>query len=99
VYDLCKSEIVTGKDELRSVSTKKEVGFSIPGDLRDLLETYGCDLPTWELIKFVLDEQRWGEKIILSHETVGDETTGKVLTVVSGDRFMLESYISRETIE
>ena len=99
VYDLCKSEIVSGKDELRSVSSKKEVGLSIPKDLQDLLETYGCDLPTWEHIKFALDEQRWGEKVILSRETVGDETTGKILIVTSGDRFTLESYISRETLE
>jgi len=99
VYDLCKSEIVSGRDELRSVSTKEELSLSVPPDLRGLLDTYGCELPIWEHIKFILDEGGWGERVILTRETVNGEVTGKVLTVAARDRFTLENYISRETVE
>lgn len=99
VYDLCKSEIVTGRDELRSVSSKEELALGVPPDLRGLLDTYGCDLPIWEHIKFILDEGLWGEQVVLTRETVNGEVTGKILTVAARDRFTLENYISRETLE
>jgi hypothetical protein len=99
VYDLCKSEIIPGKDDLRSVTTIKEIGLFIPADLRQLLETYDCEISIWERIKFILDEQRWGEKVVVTRETVKDETTGKLLTIAARDRFTVENYISRETVE
>ena len=76
VYDLCKSEIIPGKDELRSVVTIREISPFIPSDLRQLLETYNCELSIWEHIKFLLDEQRWGDKVVITKETIKDETTG-----------------------
>lgn len=99
VYDICKSEMIPGKDELRSVTTIDEIRTFIPDDLRRLLDSYKCDLPIWEHIKFSLEEKRWGEKIILTRESLNSEITGKILTIVAGDRFSLESYISREEIE
>lgn len=99
VYDLCKSEIIPGKDELRSVSTIREISPFIPSDLRQLLETYNCELSIWEHIKFLLDEQRWGDKVVITKETIKDETTGKVLTIAARDRFTIENYIARETVE
>lgn len=99
VYDICKSEVIPGKDELRSVTTIDEVKLFVPSDVRSLLETYKCELPIWEHVKFSLDEQRWGDKIILTRETVDGEIVGKILTIVAKDRFSLESYISREEIE
>jgi len=91
--------MVPGKDELRSVTTIDEIRTFIPEDLRKLLDTYKCDLPVWEHIKFSLDEKMWGDKIILTRENINEEITGKILTIVSNDRFSLESYISREDIE
>lgn len=99
VYDICKSEIIPGKDELRSVTTIQEISISIPGDLRQLLETYNCDITVWEHIKFSLQEQRWGDQVVITRESVGDEVTGKILTIAARDRFTLENYIIRETLE
>lgn len=99
VYDICKSEIIPGKDELRSVATMQEISISIPSDLRQLLETYNCDITVWEHIKFSLQEQRWGDQVVITRESIGDEITGKVLTIAAKDRFTLENYIIRETVE
>lgn len=99
VYDICKSEMIPGKDELRSVTTIDEIKLFLSSDIKSLLETYKCDLPIWEHIKFSIDQKRWGDKIILTRENIEGEIVGKILTVESGDRFTLESYISREEIE
>ena len=99
VFDICKSEMPPGRDELRSVTTIDEIKIFIPADLRNLLETYKCELPIWEHIKFCIDESRWGDKVILTRETIENEITGKILTIVSRDKFTLESYLSREEID
>jgi hypothetical protein len=99
VYDICKSEMSPGKDELRSVTTINEVKIFLSSDIVNLLETYKCDLPIWEHVKFCIDESRWGDKVILTRETIDEEVTGKILTILAKDRFTLESYISREDIE
>jgi hypothetical protein len=88
-----------GKDELRSVTTIGEVKMFLSHDIVNLLETYKCDLPIWEHIKFCIDEKRWGDTVVLTRETIDEEVTGKILTIVAKDRFTLESYISREEIE
>lgn len=99
VYDICKSEIIPGKDELRSVTTIQELSIFIPSDLRQLLETYNCDITVWEHIRFLLEEQRWGDRVVITRETINDEITGKILTIAARDRFTLENYIIRETLE
>jgi hypothetical protein len=99
VFDICKSEMPPGRDELRSVTTIDEIKIFMPEDIRNLLETYKCELPIWEHIKFCLDESRWGDKVILTRETIENEILGKILTIISRDKFTLESYLSREEIE
>ena len=93
VYDLCKSEIIAGKDETRAITSKEDIGFSIPSDLRDLLDTYDCDLATWEHVKYSIDYKKFGENIILTRELVDTEITGKVLVIKARDAFSIESYI------
>ena len=50
VYDICKSEIITGKDEMRNTAKIDDFKFGIPNDLINLLTTYNCDVNIWEHI-------------------------------------------------
>ena len=99
VYDMCKSEIIPGRDELRSVTTIEEVEFGLPEDIVNLLKTYECELPTWEHVKYVFDEDAWGTKIILTRDQIEDEVQGKMLTIKQRNKFILENYISREVVK
>jgi hypothetical protein len=99
IYDLCKSEIVQGRDELRSVTKLEEISLSLPQDLRDVLKSYECDITVWEHLRFILEERRWGDRVVLTRENINGEVVGKVMTVSAGDRFSLEDYISRENPE
>ena len=49
IYDLCKSEIAAGKDELRSVVKADELKISIPSQLWDVLTTYDVDVAILEI--------------------------------------------------
>ena len=84
---------------MRSVTTIEEIEMSLPEDLTSLLKSYECTLPTWEHAKFILDEDEWGTKIILTRDIIEDEVQGKILTIQKRNKFVLENYINREVIK
>lgn len=92
VYDICKSEIIPGKDETRSVITKKDVSHSLPQNLVSLLEEYNVGIADYEMAKFIIDNERWGSVIILSRETEEDGVSGKMLNFVASNKFRVDPY-------
>ena len=95
IYDICRSEIAYGKDELNSIMEKKDIKISLPPDICDILETYDVDLATYENAKFILDEELWGTKLTLNKEIMEDEETGKILIFASKDKFKIETFIRK----
>jgi len=92
IIDICKSEIIPGKDESRLITHLDDIKIMLPQDLASILENYDCDLPTYENAKFILDEKAWGEKLILLKESVGDEIAGKVLMFNGPKDWRLETF-------
>ena len=92
VVDLCKSEIIPGKDELRSIKTIEDIAITIPSDIRSVLENYSVDIPTWEMAQFLLQEKQWGKNIILTKEIINDEVHGKAMFFDSADKVRIESF-------
>jgi len=97
VIDLCKSEIVSGREECSFV-TKNDLGFMLPDQAKTVLESYDCDLPTWEHALFIIQEQRWKEFIILERKENEAGTEGKLLRIHSFNRFTIEPFIDRRDI-
>jgi len=94
IFDICKSEIVAGKEDLNSITTKEEMSLSLSSDLVDVLKTYNVDLPTWEQASFIITHKKWGENIILSKDFINDEVTGKRLVFVGPQKFKLEEFLA-----
>ena len=98
VYDVCKSEMITGKDELNTVTTISEIRRGLPTDLREVLDSYNCDLPIWENVLFLYLNKMWGETVVLTRDSLNNEVQGKVLRLVSEDAMHIENYIISETM-
>jgi len=98
VYDICKSEIVAGKDELRNTTKIEDFKFRLPDDLINLLTSYSCDISVWESVCFSLLSEKWGSKIILTRETINDEICGKMLTIKSEKQFIVEDFVISESL-
>tara|TARA_Y100001937_G_scaffold117176_1_gene170125 strand:- start:17 stop:484 length:468 start_codon:yes stop_codon:yes gene_type:complete len=98
VYDVCKSEIVTGKDEVRSSPRVEDFKFSLPNDLYELLIHYKKEIPDFEMSQFLLDNEVWDSTIVLSREELDDHTQGKVLRFVGKEKFRIESYVHKDII-
>ncbi len=95
VYDVCKSEIMTGKDEMKSGLSKQDFKLSLPEQLYDLLGQYEREICDYEYSLFILDNKMWDEKIILSREEIDDHIQGKTLKFLGPERFRIESYVHK----
>lgn len=99
VVDICRSELVVGKDELATVTTIDDVALTIPQDVRGILETYKVDIATWEYAQFILQNQLWGTHLVLTRDMLDDETQGKVLIFNGPNKFNIETFIRKEYLE
>ncbi len=102
VIDICKSEIAVGKEDLRSVNTIDDLKIGLPEDTCNLLESYSCDLATWEHVDFIYRNEKWDEQIILARDAIDDEIQGKRVTFREKDGkvlLRLESFISRDIVK
>lgn len=99
VYDLCKSEIVQGKEAMPSLLTINDVKASLPKNLSDILESNDADLPTWETAQFILENKRWGEFIVINSETEAGARHGKYVRVLSDTMFKVENFYREESVK
>lgn len=92
VFDLCKSEIIDSKEELRSVQTKEDICISLPSDVVSLLESCNADLATFQEVNFILEGNTEKKKILLQKEVVDDYVTGKFLSVTETGKMRVEPF-------
>lgn len=95
---ICKSEVVQGQEDLRTLVTIDELKLGLPEQLSKLLQNYDLDLATWEQAKFIIEQQFWGDVIILVREKLGDHCQGKLVRILGDSLFKIESFIVQETL-
>ena len=98
VFDICKSEILTGRDEVRTQMSIDDFKFSLPSDVFELLNQYEKELPDFEMTQYIIDNKKWDSTIVLSREEMDDSIQGKILRFMSDDKFRIESYVHKDTI-
>jgi len=98
VFDICTSEIMTGKEAMSSITTIDDLKASMNPKLIALLEKNNCDLPTWEHAKYILENSRWGEIVILSSEVEGDDKVVKYLKIISETFFSVDTHVRKEVL-
>jgi hypothetical protein len=99
VIDLCKSEILKNKEELKSIITIQDIEQTLPHNLVNLLNSNKCDLPTWEFVSYIFLNKLWGNFVIMTSDFDYDENirTGKYVQILSESLFKVDSF-SREEI-
>ena len=99
VVDICRSELVVGKDELATVTTIDDVSLTIPPDVRNVLQTYSVDIATWEYAQFILQNELWGTHLVLTKDILDEDTQGKMLIFNGPSKFNIETFIRKEYME
>ena len=99
IVDLCKSEIVEGKDETSSIVDIDDLKISLPEKLINILESYSVDLPTWEHASFILEEKMWNERIKLTSDETNEKSISKFLLFLATDSFKIITESSQLFLE
>ena len=92
IVDLCKSEILE-KSEDFPVVNMSDLMFSLPQDLRAVFDSYDVDMPTIQNALWIIDNSRWGEKIILVKKELDDRIEGKSLVFKAPNQYRIETFL------
>jgi hypothetical protein len=98
VVDLCKSEILSGKDESVAVRTLDDIKFSIPENLVQLLESNRTSYADYEKLEWILNNEIWDETVILTSDIEEGTRVGKILKFSKDGRPRVEPFASVELI-
>lgn len=98
VIDFCKSEIVVGREDMRSQLSIDDIQHSIPSALFELLESYDKEIPDFEHAQFILENESWDDYIVLTREEIEDYVQGKLVRFISNEKFRVESYTLRRAV-
>ena len=61
----------------------EDLKSSMPERYVTILERYNCELPTWQEVQFIIDNELWGKFVILTREQEDDGSmAGKYLSVL-----------------
>ena len=96
VYELCKSDILQNVEGTKSSITIEDISLMIPESVASIMKSYEKDLPDYEHIKFMIDENKVGEFIILSQEFNDGRKSGKVLKYKGNGKFEIEPFSRSE---
>ena len=99
VYDICKSEILAGKDESAIIRNLSDVKLLIPEHFVQLLETNNCEFADYEKLEFIISNEFWSERILLSTDFEENNRVGKMLTFSSKGKPRVEPFMSKELID
>lgn len=92
VIDICKSEL-TSKEDSVSLQSIDDIKFSLTAELCRVLESYQCDLATWELAEWIYLSKSWDQWIILAkEEDESGDLHGKRLLFTGDGKFRIEAF-------
>ena len=98
VIDICKSEILPGQ-EIGAVMTKRDCAMMLPAGIKQMLEAYECDVPDWEHALYILQNENWGDFIIIHREeTESGDLTGKILKFIGAGNYRLEPFLQKRIV-
>lgn len=98
VYEICKSEILNNVEGTKSSITIEDMSLMFPETVLNILKSYEKELPDYEHVKFMMDENKAGDFIILSQEFNDGRRTGKVLKYKGKNKFEIEPFSMSEII-
>jgi hypothetical protein len=84
------------RESAPTIPTIEEIKTNLPEKLVELLSSFNLELYTWQEIRFVYDNEKWGRPIILQKEEDGGERFGKYLLLVGKTLWSIDSFSTED---
>jgi len=93
VVDVCKSEIVSGKENMNSLIKIEDIKPSLHPNFVGILESSQADLATWESVQFIVENKQWGQFVVLTNDSEGEEIHGKYIKILGESMCKVETFM------
>lgn len=90
VYDICKSEIINS-DESRTLINIEDVKSSLQENVSSVLEKHEADISVWEHARWIIENQQWGNFVVLEQEKTPGGKNVKIMTILGTSLFRIET--------
>ena len=97
VYDICKSEILSGH-EIGAVMDISDCRLLLPTSITNILDNYNRSIEDYEHALFIIQNEAWGDWIIVNRETENGIESGKILKINGPGQYIIEPYSRTEMI-
>ena len=91
VTDICTSQILN-KDSTDSLPNIEDIKVGLNAKLVAILERYKVDLPTYEAVQFVIENERWGEYVTLTSDEIDGVLQQKYVQIMGENIFKIKSH-------
>ena len=81
VYDACKSELRPGKEDITSILTIEDIMMMLPDRINSVLTANRSDIADFEHALDIIENERWGETIVIKRSIVGEIENIKILQI------------------
>ena len=99
VIEINRSEIMSGREDMKSIVTINDIRVSLPSRLAEMLEANGADLSTWEAAQHAYDNKQWGNFITLTTDEEAGMRQGKYVRILGENMFRIETFTREEVIK
>jgi len=96
VTEVCTSSIVQSVDGSSSQVSIDDIAMFLPDSVKNILESYSKELPDYEHVKFMIDENITNEFVVLDQEFNEGKKSGKILKYKGSNKFEIEPFSRKE---
>lgn len=97
VIAICTSEILN-KEEAFTIRTIDDIKLSLPDKLVNTLEKHLADLSTYEAVEYIIQNELWGDRIILTKDDIDNIIQVKYLVILGNNLFKIDTFSSSKQI-
>lgn len=89
VYDVFKSELRPGKEDITSILNIEDIVQMLPDKISNVLTSNRADIADYEHALDIVENQLWGSMIVLKRSIVGESENVKVLQIDSESKIKI----------
>jgi hypothetical protein len=93
VVDVCRSEIINGKEHAHSILTIDDLRKNMSPQLAELLDSCDADLATWEAVRFIIDTEQWGNFVVVTSDSVDNMRQGKYIRLLGKTLYKIDTFV------
>ena len=98
VYEICKSEIKIGKEDVDVIRSIDDIKLSMPEKFVKVLESVSATIDVYEEVEDVIESSAYPSNVVLSREIIDEDYYYKILQIERENKFKIQSEIINTTL-